>query len=163
MNKGFTLIELLAIIILLALITVIITFTANRTINSSKKSLYCTQVNNIIKVAKTWSTDNHSELPENAESPAVILCLGKYENATIDKNDSNKKTYIEACQSEDIEPPYYNLLDKKYLEDSDISNPESKKNLEGVIEITYNENTKQYNYKYTFEADNHDENYCKQK
>ena len=159
-NKGFTLIELLAVIILLAIITVIISYTANRVIDSSKKSLYCTQVSNAIKTAKTWSTDNHSELPENAEAPAVTLCLGIYSDADLTKLSDDAKNKIEMCQTPSKETGTYNILDKKYLDDKDITNPENKKNLEGTIEITYNENTNQYNYKYDYEADGHNKDYC---
>lgn len=159
-NKGFTLIELLAVIILLALITGMISYTANRVIDSSKKSLYCTQVSNALKTAKTWSTDNHSELPENAEAPAITLCLGTYSDADLTKLNDDAKNKIMLCKNADKTDDVYNILEKKYLDDKDITNPETKKNLEGTIEITYNENTNQYNYKYDYEADGHDDNYC---
>ena len=52
MKKGFTLIEMLAVIVILAIISLIIFPEVNKVIKSSKEKSYKTQIDNLIDATK---------------------------------------------------------------------------------------------------------------
>ncbi len=122
MKKGFTLVELLAVIVVLAVISLIIFPIVTSQINSSKKDLYDVQVDNIIRAAKDMVLDNPSLLDENH----IITTL-------ISIKDLKSTT---------------NTSGVSYLEDEDIKNPQTGEIMNGTVIIKYDSNKKGYVYEY---------------
>ena len=122
MKKGFTLVELLAVIVVLAVISLIIFPIVTSQINSSKKDLYEVQVDNIIRAAKDMVLDNPSLLDENH----IITTL-------ISIKDLKSTT---------------NTSGVSYLEDEDIKNPQTGEIMNGTVIIKYDSNKKGYVYEY---------------
>lgn len=63
MKNGFTLIELLGVITILGIVAVITVPIFDSSINENKQSLYNTQLNQIIKGAKSYYSEHLNELP----------------------------------------------------------------------------------------------------
>lgn len=122
MKKGFTLVELLAVIVVLAIITLIIFPIVTDQINSSKTDLYEVQVDNIIKAAKDMILDNPSMLDDNH----VITTL-------ISVSDLKSTA---------------NANGVSYLEDEVIKNPINGEEMNGTVIIKYSEKDKGYTYEY---------------
>lgn len=61
-NKGFTLVELLAVIVILAMVSVIVFPNINKIIMSSRQSLHDEQIMDIEKAGEKWATDNNDKL-----------------------------------------------------------------------------------------------------
>lgn len=122
MKKGFTLVELLAVIVVLAIISLIIFPIITGQIGSSKKDLYEVQVNNIVKAAKDMVLDNPSLLDENH----IITTLISVSDLKSTTNDSGVS----------------------YLEDEEIKNPMTGEVMNGTVIIKYDDNQKGYTYEY---------------
>ena len=73
MKKGFTLAELLGVIAILGIIALIAVPIVNNSINESDEKLYETQLNQMIKGAKSYYADHLDELPENGKSVTITL------------------------------------------------------------------------------------------
>ena len=65
MKQGFTLAELLGVIAILGIISLIAVPLIDNTINKRNEDLYQTQLNQIIKGAKSYYSEHLSELPQN--------------------------------------------------------------------------------------------------
>lgn len=121
-RKGFTLVELLAVIIVIAIISLIIFPVVTKQISKSKQDLYNVQIENIIKAAKDMVLDNPSLLDENHVIPTLIS--------------------IEEMQSAT------NKEGVSYLEDGTIKSPLDQSEMHGTVVITYDEASNGYLYEY---------------
>lgn len=88
-KNGFTLIEVLAVVIILGVVSLITMPVVQKNINDSKKQAYETQIDNIIRATKDWSSENLSYLPDNNGSSISItlytlMSLGYIENNLVD-------------------------------------------------------------------------------
>lgn len=111
-NKGFTLVELLAVITLLGIIALITIPVVTNTMSKQKEKLYYDQLNQLIKAAQNWGTDNNDtliNLPGKCmDSNFIKLTLDQlregsddvsyladdFINPKTDDNFSNDDTYI---------------------------------------------------------------------
>ena len=87
-KNGFTLVELLAVITLISVISLIAMPAVQESIYTSKQKAYDTQISNIKKAAKDWSSENLSYLPEeDGESITItlysLMSLGYIEDSLI--------------------------------------------------------------------------------
>lgn len=121
-NKGFTLVELLAVIIVIAIVSLIIFPVVTKQITKSKQDLYNVQVENIIKAAKDMILDNRELLDENHISPTLI-------SVEEMQNTTNKEGV-------------------SYLESGAIKSPLDQSVMNGTVIITYDESSKGYKYEY---------------
>lgn len=64
-KNGFTFIEILGVITLLALLSVIVLVTVDKSLKESKSTLSEIQINNIKSAASMWRTDNIELIPDN--------------------------------------------------------------------------------------------------
>lgn len=122
MKKGFTLVELLAVIVIIAVISMVILPMVSKQIDESKEDLYAVQVDKIEKAAKDYLlSDGGKNLRKSLLENAEVITISIEE-----------------------------LQDKNYLEKEAIKNPlDSTKNMDGVIEVTYENNN--YVFKYVGE------------
>lgn len=81
MKKGFTLIELLAVIIILALVSIIVTPAILNVLNSSKESLQELSGKSIINQVEL--SYNSAYLSNGAKNPTVELVESKFDSGTI--------------------------------------------------------------------------------
>ena len=141
-KKGFTLIELIAVIVILALISLIVFPTVNSIIKNSKEKAYNVQIDEIINAAKNYLTDNPTCIPEMGSSTTFSgTCEGVKYNGD----------YTIAYVSIDV------LLEKGYISTEDkldgkevILNPKNtKKALNGYVRVSYNNSNNRYEYDYT--------------
>lgn len=110
MKRGFTLIELLAVITIIAIIAMVILPMVSNQIDESKEDLYQVQVDKIEKAAKDY----------------LLSDEGKEMRKRLRENNE-----IIAISIEDLQ-------NSNYLEKEKIKNPmDSNKNMEGVVEVTY--------------------------
>lgn len=111
-NKGFTLVELLAVVTLLGIIALITIPVVTNTMSKQKEKLYYDQLNQLIKAAQNWGTDNNDtliNLPGKCmDSNFIKLTLNQlregsadvsyladdFINPKTDDNFSNDDTYI---------------------------------------------------------------------
>ena len=73
MKKGFTLIEMLAVIVILAIVSLIIFPEVNKVINSSKEKGYKAQIDNLINATKKLVVKDTTILPPVGSD--VIKCV----------------------------------------------------------------------------------------
>lgn len=116
MNKGFTLVELLTVLVILSAISLIAVVLTGPTIKNSRQELSDIQISKIEEAAKIYY------LKEG---------LGSFDY----ENDEHK-----TC----VNLSY--LLEKNYLDGSEIINAKNNEEMNGSVKITYSSN--QYNYKY---------------
>ena len=83
-KKGFTLVELLAVVIILAILTMIVITVVNGTVNSSADKLYQNQVDNIIEASRSY-------VLRYGYTSEITICDLKKMNL-LDKNIKNPKT-----------------------------------------------------------------------
>ena len=118
MKKGFTLIEMLAVIVILAIISLIIFPEVNKVIKNSKQKSYNTQIQNLVDATKKLVVDNTDYLPnEESGIPSCISFTTLYRAGKIDTD------------------VIYDPRDEKVR-------------LIGYVVIRYSNETKQYNYEY---------------
>jgi len=86
MKKAFTLVELLAVIILLGLIGLIIYPTVNGVINANKQKLHDKQIEELIRRANTYSTENINKLKTIDGAKNIVTFTDLY-NAGLIQND----------------------------------------------------------------------------
>jgi len=86
MKKGFTLVELLAVIILLGLLGLIIYPTVNGVINNNKQKLHDKQIDELVRHANTYSTENITKLKTNDGARNIVTITDLY-NAGLIQND----------------------------------------------------------------------------
>ena len=112
MKRGFTLIELLAVIVILAVTSMIIFPNIIKVVNDNKEDLYNSQIMEIEKAAEKWSLDNVDRLDETHSNDIFIslesLKLSKYIEMDEVKNPKDK-TIMNGCVR-----IRYNLENKKY-------------------------------------------------
>ena len=127
-KRGFTLVELLAVIVILAIVSLIIFPIVTKEIASSKKDLYDIQIKNIIKAAKDMVLDDPTLLDSTHLTPTFISI------EDMQSRTNNKGVY--------------------YLEKGKVKNPNPQKDdgsdefLNGTVVITYDINTNSYEYAY---------------
>ena len=102
-KNGFTLIELLAFLIIMGIVLVIAVPNVINIIDENSERVYNTQIDNIVKSAKTWGADNIGKLPNNNDE-SVVVTLGQLQNGgyakrnlknpLIDKPFDLEKTYV---------------------------------------------------------------------
>lgn len=96
MKNGFTLAELLGVIAILGIISLIAVPLIDNTINKRNEDLYQTQLNQIIKGAKSYYSEHLSELPKN-NIPAEVTLETLQEQGYLPKDDiinpKTKKTF----------------------------------------------------------------------
>lgn len=96
-NKGFTLVELLAVLILLAILTLLIVPNVSKSINFFRRDSIKKQTDNILTAASNWVSHqiehNPNILPKDGEN--VLVTIGELKNAGFleinIKNPSNNK------------------------------------------------------------------------
>ena len=76
MKRGFTLVELMAVIIILAVISLIVFPTMVKTISKAKEDLYQNQIETLEKASKDWSVKNTDKLPEEDNSDMCYIKIG---------------------------------------------------------------------------------------
>lgn len=118
-KDGFTLVELLAVIVIMGIIAVIIFPSVASYIEKSRNKSYNIQVDLLEKAAKKWVTDHSEELLK--KDPYHLNNI----NLTITT-----------------------LKQEKYLENNYITNPKTRKIMNGCVVATYNGNNNQYEFKY---------------
>lgn len=87
-KNGFTLIEILAVITIIGVVSLITMPVVQKNITKSRQQAYNNQIENIIKAAKDWSSENLSNLPENNDeklniSLEMLMSLGYVEDNLI--------------------------------------------------------------------------------
>ena len=119
MKKGFTLIEMLAVIVILAIVSLIIFPEVNKVIKNSKQKSYNAQIENLKDATKKLAVDDTSILPgENSGRSSCITLTTLMNNGKIDT---------------DI------LYDPR----------DSKVRIEGFIVIRYSNEYNSYTYEYS--------------
>ena len=101
-NKGFTLVELLAVIVVLALIIGIAVPNAISLSNKSKKRMYISKIDMIIKAAELYGEDH-------PKSTAIGSCSGTTGIVTVDdlvKDGKVKKDNENKAGKPQVEDPY---------------------------------------------------------
>lgn len=88
-KNGFTLIEILAVIIIIGVVSLITMPVVQRNITKSRQQAYNNQIDNIVKAAKDWSSENLRNLPENNNeklniSLEMLMSLGYLEDNLVD-------------------------------------------------------------------------------
>ncbi len=126
-RKGFTLIELIAVIVILSLIALIVFPAVNSVIKDSKEKAYEQQKQTILKAVKQLSYENSDILPDETDGSTETInltCLTT--GCTINGKQINGG----------------------YINEDELKDPRNtNENLEGVVEITYNNNQYHYTYK----------------
>ena len=115
-NKGFTLIEVLAVIIILAVISMIAIPQIIGTTESAKKNLYGRQVDRIINGAKSWESEHIDLLPDNDNSgkSIKISILDLKKCGYLKKKEKKNPLNTEENMAEEI-AIYYDYEYKQYL------------------------------------------------
>lgn len=88
-NKGFTLIEILAVVTIIGVVSLITMPVVQKNITKSRQQAYNNQIDNIVKAAKDWSSENLTNLPENNNeklniSLEMLMSLGYLEDNLVD-------------------------------------------------------------------------------
>lgn len=102
MKKGFTLVEMLAVIVILAIISLIIFPEVNKMIKNSKQKSYNTQINSLIDATKKMVSKDSTRLPEMIDGEKRCITLtelklaGEIDKDVIDdpRNTSHKLTGV---------------------------------------------------------------------
>lgn len=92
MKKGFTLAELLGVIAILGIIALIAAPIVNNSINESDEELYQTQLNQIIKGAKSYYAEHLDELPQNNGDKVTITLKKLQDEGYLPLEANNPKT-----------------------------------------------------------------------
>lgn len=117
MKRGFTLVELLAVIIILAIISVLTVPIIYGLLNNASDKAYKKQIATIEDAAKKWGIENINKLPNNGiiTIDFDILTNGDYLNvSTVNNPKTNEK--LMGC----IKISYnseYNQHEYKYIDD----------------------------------------------
>ena len=122
MKKGFTLVELLAVLTVLGIIALISFPVVTKQINDSKEKSYKNQVKTIINAANRWALANEDILP--------------YEDTEFDS----------------ITVSLDSIQWSGYLQSGDIIDPRTEEPMTGCVEITYDVEYTQHQYKYIREC-----------
>ena len=85
-NRGFTLIEMITVLVLISLIALISITSVTKLLNSSKKTLYENQIEQIESAARLWGADNMLILPNDSSS--TVVC--EYKNIDVCPEDYKK-------------------------------------------------------------------------
>lgn len=72
-TKGFTLVELLAVIIILALLTLLASTSVTKLVKDSKEELSSTQIELIKSAAEMWGAENIDKLPSSGQCTYITL------------------------------------------------------------------------------------------
>ena len=72
-RKGFTLVELLAVVIILALLTLLASTSVTKLVKDSKEDLSSAQIKLIKSAAEMWGADNLDKLPNSGECGYITL------------------------------------------------------------------------------------------
>lgn len=126
-NKGFTLVELLAVVVLLGLIALITIPVITNTMSKQKEKLYYDQLNQLIRAAQNWGTDNNETLNSlnNKCSDDYTITLNQLRN---ENGTDNTEEYV------------------SYL-DKDFINPKTNENFkDDEISVKVYKNNKSYIY-----------------
>ncbi len=118
-KQGFTLVELLAAIVIMGVIALIVFPSVSSYITKSRNKSYNIQVDLLEKAAKKWVVEHNQELSK----------LDEYHLNNINLTITT-------------------LKQEEYIEDSYITNPKTRKIMNGCIVATYNGNDNQYEFKY---------------
>ena len=93
-TKGFTLVELLAVIIILALLTLLASTSVTKLVKDSKEELSNTQIELIKSAAQMWGADNIDKLPSSGQCGYITLGelkeYGFLDSSIVDAN-TNKE------------------------------------------------------------------------
>ena len=93
-NRGFTLVELLAVIIILMIISLIIVNATFSIVDTSRETIYQTQINTILNATYDFSLKNLSYLPETNQKKYITLGelkWGGFLNTNITDPNTNEK------------------------------------------------------------------------
>ena len=123
-NKAFTLVELLAVIALLGIIGLIVSFSINNILDSNRNNLYAEQVNEIINTTKKYAVEHPNILPTNDGF------------SNIDIDTLIRSGYLKAEVTND---------QGKYI----IIDPKNNEELKGLVTVIYNSDYNQYDYSFS--------------
>ena len=87
MKKGFTLVELLAVIVIIAVTSMIVFPTIGNIISKSKKSLHDSQILDIQKAAEKWATENSEVLDEYHVNDIYISLKSLQDSNYLEQDD----------------------------------------------------------------------------
>lgn len=92
-KNGFTFIEILGVITLLALLSIIVLVTVDKSLKDSKNTLSDVQIENIKSAASMWRTDNIELIPDSGYYTITLGYL--IDNGYIDEviDPSNETIY----------------------------------------------------------------------
>ncbi len=143
-KKGFTLVELIAVIVILALISLIVFPAVNSMIKNSKEKAYNVQIDEIIDAAKNYLSDFPVCIPEMDSNSATEELDSSCDAVT--RGDDNTISYVSVGK----------LIQKGYISTEDkldgkevVLNPKNiKESLDGYVRVAYNNSNNRYEYDY---------------
>lgn len=142
-DKGFTLIEMLAVVIILAILTMIMVPTVNTIITKSQEENYKNLKNSILSAAKVYLSDNRYE----------VVVAGTCDSSSADKNIG-----LSIGESEIIDDENSKLFIKVLVDAGDIKtnaqgqiiNPKNKNQILDLngsyVRVKYSCQKKDFNY-----------------
>lgn len=129
MKKGFTLVELIAVLVILALISLIAIPTVSSSLKKYKASLYDDSIKNIEQAAKNWGADNIGKLPNTVNSETVMT----YPDIDTEQEFSTLQIRIK------------DLQETGYI-GSELTNPKSNTNFCNCAVVTIKRTSTGYTY-----------------
>lgn len=91
-KKGFTLVEMLAVVALIALFALIIIPSINSVIKKNREKVYKIQLDNIIKAAKNWGSENYVNLPAVNQTSNIVTLNELKKSGLIDEDIRDART-----------------------------------------------------------------------
>lgn len=98
-KKGFTLIELLAVIIVLAVVTLLAVQSVLPQVEKARKNAFITEVNNTIEAGKQWYADMLLTNPSKVSADKVCVQLAVLKKGYYEAPSDNYKGYVEIVKS----------------------------------------------------------------
>lgn len=138
-KKGFTLIELLAVIVVLAIVSVLGASIILPALADARKNAFVSEANNFLEAA----SDGISLIQVGSITNAELTAAGSDYKMNITKDADGKETKRDYCFT-------LNGLIKLGLFDKKLDSSGKVPNYNGKVEVTVNAGSKQYIYKTTF-------------
>lgn len=143
-KKGFTLVELIAVVVILALISLIVFPAVNSMIKNSKEKAYNVQIDEIINAAKNYLSDLPVCIPEMDSNSSSEQLDSSCDAVT--RGEDSTISYVSVVK----------LVQKGYISTEDkldgkevVLNPKNvKEALDGYVRVAYNSSNNRYEYDY---------------
>ena len=143
-KKGFTLIELIAVIVILALISLIVFPAVNSMIKNSKEKAYNVQIDEIIDAAKNYLSDLPVCIPEMDSNSSADELDSSCD--AITRGDDSTISYVSVVKL--IEKGYISTEDKLNGKEVVLNPKNVKEALDGYVRVAYNNGNNRYEYDY---------------